>query len=117
MHDFISKNTGKTGRMPRRVNDCFTAKDFAPPQMLFDEFWREGELALLFGASERERSVLAMQIVESIAHGRPIDGFTMTPKRPKVLYVDLILAESQIRMRYSTAAANASSIKHYEFSK
>ena len=36
---------------PRKANQCIAdAKRLKPAALLFDEFWREGELALLFGA-------------------------------------------------------------------
>jgi KaiC/GvpD/RAD55 family RecA-like ATPase len=87
----------------RKANECImAAKQLKPPDRLFDEFWREGELALLFGPQGAGKSILAVQVAEAIARGRGIDGFEMTEKRRKVLYVDLRLSELQFGMRYST---------------
>ena len=72
--------------------------------MLFGEFWREGELAMLFGAAGAGKSVLAMQIADSIARGRGIEAFKMEVKRQKVLYVDLVFSDTQFQMRYSHPA-------------
>ena len=63
---------------PKKANEYLTSsKEFKAPEKLFDEFWREGELTLLFGAGGLGKSVLAMQIAEAIARGRAIDGFVM----------------------------------------
>ena len=88
---------------PRKVNECIAAtKHLSQPELLFDEFWREGELALLFGASGSGKSILAVQIADALARGRAIDGFIMPRGRKKVLYVDLELSDKQFITRYST---------------
>jgi KaiC/GvpD/RAD55 family RecA-like ATPase len=88
---------------PRKVNECIAAiKNLSPPEPLFDEFWREGELALLFGASGIGKSILAVQIADALARGRAIEGFMMRRGRQKVLYVDLELSDKQFITRYST---------------
>jgi hypothetical protein len=88
---------------PRKVNECIAAiKGLSPPEPLFDEFWREGELALLFGALGTGKSLLAVQIADALARGRAIEGFMMRRGRQKVLYVDLELSDKQFITRYST---------------
>ena len=67
---------------PRKANECITdVKQFRPPEALFDEFWREGEIALLFGAAGVGKSVLAVQIAEAVARGSGIGKFAMTARR------------------------------------
>jgi len=101
MADGISV-TKPTATRLRKANECITSvKRLKPPVKLFDEFWREGELALLFGPQGTGKSILAVQIAEAIARGRGIDGFEMSEKRHKVLYVDLKLSERQFGMRYT----------------
>src|SRR4051794_923618 len=98
------KTTSKSDKIGRAVkaNDCFMdVKHAGPAKMLFDEFWREGELSLLFGAAGTGKSVLAMQIADRLARGRGIDGFEMTVKRQRVLYVDLRLSQRNFDSRYS----------------
>jgi KaiC/GvpD/RAD55 family RecA-like ATPase len=86
-----------------RANECLAKPgDFAPPRMLFDAFWREGELAIMFGARGTAKSVLAMELAESLARGRPIEGFRMPEYRRRVLYVDLVMSKEQFQTRYST---------------
>ena len=86
----------------RKANEfIFDVRHLKPPEKLFDEFWREGELALLFGPQGKGKSVLAVQVAEAIARGKAIDGFEMSEKRHKVLYVDLRLSNKQFGWRYS----------------
>ena len=86
---------------PRKANECLAeAKRFKRPAELFDEFWREGELALFFGASGIGKSVLAVQIADALARGTPLHGFVMPKGRRKVLYVDLSLSDPQFHARY-----------------
>ncbi len=118
MHDSFTKGEQKNGSKARRVNDCFiNSKDFMPPGMLFGDFWRQGELTLFFGAAGTGKSVLAMQIADSIARGRGIEAFQMEAKRQKVLYIDLALSDTQIQMRYSQVLTQKSHPTHHEFSR
>jgi hypothetical protein len=69
---------------------------------MFDAFWREGELALMFGAAAVGKSLLAVQLGDALARGRPLaDGFEMPRSRRKVLYVDLRHSDRQFAERYS----------------
>ncbi len=95
--------TGKDLTRLRKANECIiAAKLMRPPDRLFDDFWRSGELAMLFGPQGTGKSILAVQMAEAIARGCGIDGFAMTGKRQKVLYVDLRLSEKQFGQRYAT---------------
>ncbi|MFN0278534.1 MAG: AAA family ATPase [Pyrinomonadaceae bacterium] len=94
--------TVTTSKRLRKVNEIImSVKHLKPPEKLFDDFWCEGELALLFGPQGTGKSILAVQVAEAIARGRAIDGFVMTERRHKVLYVDLKLSERQFGMRYA----------------
>ena len=118
MHDLIPQiKTPAADPLKKltKANECIiAAKRLPPPDMLFDEFWREGELALLFGPQATGKSVLAVQIADAIARGKVIDGFQMTTKRPRVLLVDLKLSLRQFLTRYS---AEDGSQKSYKFSE
>ena len=108
---------------PRKVNECFIERaSFAGFQQVFDEFWREGELALLFGASGTGKSILAVQIAEALARGRNLEGFRMPTGRRKVLYVDLAHSDAQFHARYAAPAGKNSmrtrmSACHYRFAE
>lgn len=105
MHDHIprkKKLTETNDGQPRRANEFVQMfADMPPPAMLFDEFWREGELALLFGPSGAGKSMLAVQIGEALARGRAIGSFQMQEKRQRVLYVDLQLSDRRFGSRYT----------------
>lgn len=76
-----------------------------------------GEMALLFGVAGVGKSLLAVQIADHLARGRPIAGVEMPRRRFKVLYVDLILSEAQFRSRYSWDGAGNGRVGRYIFSQ
>jgi RecA-family ATPase len=77
------------------------AKTRPIPQMLFGEFWFEGELCILFADTNLGKSILAVQIGNSISKGEQIRGFKLeTPKQP-ILYFDFELSDKQFENRYS----------------
>jgi archaellum biogenesis ATPase FlaH len=77
------------------------AKTRPIPQMLFGEFWFEGELCILFADTNLGKSILAVQIGNSISKGEQIRGFKMeNPKQP-ILYFDFELSDKQFENRYS----------------
>lgn len=89
----------------RRANDYLASrKRFREPEMLFDEFWREGEVALLFGAAGTGKSILAVQLADALSRGRAIVGFRAPRGRRRVLYVDLRHTDEQFMMRCSWSA-------------
>ena len=85
-----------------KAKDCIARRNGPVlPALLFDQFWREGELALLFGASGTGKSILAVQLADALARGTPLNGFIMPRGRREVLYVDLNLSKPQFRARYA----------------
>jgi hypothetical protein len=95
------------------------AKKRAMPAKLFGELWLEGELAILFAGTGKGKSVLAVQIAESLARGRPVAPLEMTAGQRRVLYLDLELSDKQFEMRYSAdhEGGRAKFLhKHYKFS-
>ena len=77
------------------------AKSRPIPNMLFSEFWHQGELCILFADTNVGKSILAVQIGNSIASGVPVDGFKMEAGRQKVLYMDFELSDKQFEGRCS----------------
>lgn len=102
--------------MPRKANDVMLeAMGRRPQPALFDGFWQTGEVALMFGAAGIGKSLLAVQLAEALARGRPIDGFVMPRRqRRRVLYVDLNLSDVQFQRRYTTDGAKP---KPYKFAE
>ena len=86
------------------------AKNRPQPKMLFSEFWHEGELCILFADTNVGKSILAVQIGNSIATGEQIHGFTLEADRQKVLYLDFELSDKQFEVRYSVKYEN-----HYQW--
>jgi RecA-family ATPase len=80
------------------------------PRMLFDRFWYEGELCILFADSNLGKSILAVQIGNSICNGVPIEPFLSDAPRQPVLYCDFELTDKQFEARYSAEFQG-----HYDF--
>ena len=86
------------------------AKTRPIPRMLFSEFWFEGEICILFADTNLGKSILAVQIGNSISKGEPIRGFKLEiPKQP-ILYFDFELSDKQLEIRYSLKFE-----EHYNF--
>lgn len=97
-----------------------SSKQRPMPAMLFGEFWLEGELAILFADTGKGKSILATQIAESIARGRPIAPLENTAPAQKVLYLDFELSEKQFEMRYAAEGGPSAARhlkNHYRFSE
>lgn len=77
------------------------AKNRPIPKMLFSEFWHEGEVCILFSDTNLGKSILGVQIANSISKGIPIDGFKLEANKQKVLYCDFELSDKQFQLRYS----------------
>ena len=80
------------------------------PLMLFGEFWFEGELCILFADTNLGKSILAVQIGNSISRGEQIQGFKLETRKQRILYFDFELSDKQFENRYSLQFEN-----HYDF--
>jgi len=87
------------------------AKKESIPNSLVDCLWGEGEICILFADSGLGKSILSIQIADSISAGIPIPGFKKTSKAQKVVCFDLELTKKQFEKRYSQDYTN-----HYIFS-
>ena len=86
------------------------AKNRPIPRMLFSEMWFESELCILFADTNLGKSILAVQIGNSISTGLPIPGFKMEASKQPILYFDFELTEKQFENRYTDNYTN-----HYSF--
>ena len=77
------------------------AKTSPIPEMLFGELWHEGEISILFSDSNLGKSILSVQIADSISKGEQIRGFKLEAKKQPVLYFDFELSAKQFEVRYS----------------
>lgn len=87
------------------------AKKRPIPNMLFDVFWFENEICILFADTNVGKSILGVQIAESISRGVAIEGFALEVKPQKVIYFDFELSDKQFEKRYSNNYKD-----HYRFS-
>lgn len=86
------------------------AKNRPIPNMLFSEFWYENEVCILFSDTNLGKSILAVQIADSISKGIAIAGFKLQSIAQKVLYLDFELSDKQFENRCSQNYQN-----HYQF--
>lgn len=105
----------------RTANEWIRTSRLRPkPTQLFGDMWLEGELAILFADTGAGKSLLAVQIAESIARARAIYPFPRpVGRRQKVLYFDFELTDKQFEMRYAPEpdAEGAAMLRdHYRFS-
>ncbi len=77
------------------------AKKRPIPKMLFGELWFENELCILFADTNLGKSILAVQIGNSISKGEQIPGFKLEAKKQKIIYFDFELSDKQFENRYS----------------
>lgn len=107
--DNLSYNKGLFKAMPANkwIDE---AKKRAIPGMLFGELWHEGELCILFADTNQGKSILSVQIGDSISKGEQIPGFPIEIKKQTVLYFDFELSDKQFENRYSIKYES-----HYSF--
>lgn len=86
------------------------AKNRPIPSMLFSEFWYENELCILFADTNMGKSILAVQITDSISRGKSISGFKNECDPKRILYLDFELSDKQFENRCSEDYQN-----HYKF--
>ncbi len=82
------------------------------PKRLFGDFMFENELSIMFGDSNTGKSILAVQIADSISSEREFTPLVMEVKNNSVLYLDCELSDKQFEMRYSENGE-----LHYQFSE
>jgi RecA-family ATPase len=71
------------------------------PKQLFDKFWFENELSVLFASTNTGKSNLAVQIATDIASGMQRHPWRVTCGPQKVLFFDFELSDRQFARRYS----------------
>ena len=67
------------------------AKTRPIPKMLFGELWYESEICILFADTNLGKSILAVQIGDSISKGEQINGFKLEAQKQPILYFDFEL--------------------------
>jgi RecA-family ATPase len=93
------------------------AKTKPIPKKIFGPFWYEEELCILFADTNQGKSLLAVQIIDSVSKGVPTLGLEMELKASKVIYFDLELTAKQFEMRYAQYDKERDILfDHFEFS-
>ncbi len=93
------------------------AKHTETSKMLFSELWHENEVCILFADTNLGKSILAIQIAESIANGNAIQGFKQEAPAQAVLYFDFELSDKQLELRYAIKQQGQNTLTdHYVFS-
>jgi len=82
------------------------------PKMLFSEFWHESEVCILFADTNLGKSILAVQIADSISSGLSVPGFKLEALPQTVLYFDFELTDKQFQNRYSLEYENPYNFKN-----
>lgn len=77
------------------------AKNRPIPDNLFGDFWFERELCILYADTNLGKSILAVQIANSISNGVPFLGLNYKLSPQKVFYLDCELSDKQFENRYS----------------
>jgi RecA-family ATPase len=94
------------------------AKSKPIPKRIFGPFWYEQELCILFADTNQGKSLLAVQIIDSVTKGVPTLGLEMELKASKVIYFDLELTSKQFEMRYAQYNQGMDILfDHFEFSE
>ncbi len=88
------------------------AKTRPIPLMQFGELFHEGELCILFADTNLGKSILAVQMGDSISTGRAIPGFKLETEKQIILYFDFELSDKQFENRYSERFEN-----HYRWNE
>ncbi|MDF2434470.1 MAG: hypothetical protein JWP44_4101 [Mucilaginibacter sp.] len=113
--DFTSraKKAGKFGHVPesdpgKNLFSIYSAnqwmekeKNTPRPKMLFGEFWYEGELCILFADTNAGKSVLAVQLGNSLAGREQLAPFGLESDQANVVYLDFELSGKQFQARYT----------------
>lgn|GEM_PF-6521852 len=67
---------------------------------LFGDFWYQGEVCIMFADTNVGKSILAVQIGDSLSKGAVIEGIGNQRRPEKVLYFDFELSAGQFKKRY-----------------
>jgi hypothetical protein len=84
-------------------------------EMLFGEFWHEGELCILFADTNVGKSILAVQIGNSISRGEPMPGFP-TKQQPKIFCILILNSAPNSSKNGTPAPCTATTALHPTFS-
>lgn len=112
LNDALEESGTKELFLVRTANGCIQDAQGRPiPEKLFGELWFEGELCILFADTNTGKSILAIQMGDSVSTGVSIPGVPLEAEPQTVLCFDFELSDKQFEARYSENFTN-----HYQFS-
>ena len=116
-NSFLSKENNKGFFIVNSANKWIQkAKNQPIQKMLFSQFWYENEICILFADTNLGKSILSVQIGDSISKGKAIEGFIIETDKQPVLYFDFELSTKQFEIRYAEINERTKKPKsHYEF--
>jgi hypothetical protein len=86
----------------RTANQCIKDAIIQPiPEKLCGDLWFENEVCIMFADTNIGKSILAVQIADTISRGFQNSIFGCTAAAQKVLYLDFELSDKQFEKRYS----------------
>lgn len=107
------KNLDKSLLITKPANQWIEEAHTKPiPNQLFGQLWFEGEVCIMFASSNVGKSILAVQIADSISSGRNIFPLAMEARPQPVLYFDFELSAKQFENRYSNNYSD-----HFDFDR
>ena len=83
------------------ANDWISGGRHTRPKMVFDNFWFENELCILFADTNVGKSILAVQLGNCIANGGDLNNFRMQMPASPVVYFDFEQSANQFEARYT----------------
>ncbi|RXG16551.1 AAA family ATPase [Leeuwenhoekiella aestuarii] len=94
------ENKKKNILMDKLANEWLRiASRIESPKSLFGNIWHQGEVGILFSNTGKGKSVLAVQLADSISKGTEILG--LQSNEQKVIYFDFELSTKSFQQRYS----------------
>lgn len=109
--DAETKNSEQSFFVVKTASEWLKIANSRPiPKMLFGEFWFQGEICILFADTNLGKSILAVQIANSISNAERVIPFKIEAKKQSVLYFDFELSDKQFENRYSDNYEN-----HFQF--
>jgi predicted ATP-dependent serine protease len=131
INEFINSDPPTETKAPVKKASFFTIKTAKQtiiesqnkpmPRRIFDTFWVQGEICILFGDSNCGKSILGVQIANAIAKGENIESLKCRIEPQPVLYFDFELSYKQFEIRYAECNTNSegdiiSTSNAYDFS-
>lgn len=85
----------------RRANEWLQNVKPVKPKMLFDSFWFENELCMMFADTNVGKSILAVQLDNGLCTGNPIGPYQLQLPPGTVVYFDFEQSAAQFEARYT----------------